>query len=196
MSITPDRSLSTLGWLLHGVGLTCAIALLVAYGYLVGGPLADHRQLCQQKVTQLEELMKKVPQVRQENAALLAELVSLQQSVDETQRRLPPELREQEFIEEVRRVASQADVEMRNSHVGSITEHQSYSQAELTFECIGSYASICRFLNEIDHFTRITEIANLQIEVGDNFHSYPLQVTFVLYFGKSTHDRHMRGDVL
>ena len=80
--------------------------------------------------------------------------------------------------------------------MGMISELESYSQAELTFQCKGSYASICQFLHEIDHLARITEISNLQIESADNFHSYPLQVTFVLYFGGATHDRSMKGEVL
>lgn len=196
MTLTRDKSLKTLGWLLHGAGLTCVIALLVTYGYLVGGPLADHKELCQQRIAQLEQLLEKAPQVRQENAALRAELASLRKSVAETHSRLPSELRDREFVDEVHQAAVRAGVEVDAYQVGAVTERQSYSQAELTFDCRGSYASICKFLDEIDHFTRITEITNLQIDASDNFRSYPLQVTFVLYFGKSTHDRSIRGDVL
>lgn len=196
MRLTRERSLKTLGWLLHGAGLACVIALLVAYGYLVGGPLVEHKQLCQQRISQLEQLLEKSPLVRQENATLRAELAALRKSVAETQGRLPSELHDREFVDEVHQAAVRAGVEVSAYHVGSVTERQSYSQAELTFDCRGSYASICKFLDEIDHFTRITEITNLQIDAGDNFRSYPLQVTFVLYFGKSTHDRSIRGNVL
>ena len=154
------------------------------------------RRLCEQRIAQLETLLVKSPRVRQENRAFHAELASLRHSVEETQRRLPHELREHEFVEQVRQVASQSGIELGDYQMGMISELESYSQAELTFQCKGSYASICQFLHEIDHLARITEISNLQIESADNFHSYPLQVTFVLYFGGATHDRSMKGEVL
>jgi Tfp pilus assembly protein PilO len=196
MTRSVENSISTLGWVLHGAGLACVAATLGAYGWFVIRPLVDHEQLCQQRIAQLEHLLDKTPKVRQENRAFRAELASLRHSVEETQRRLPRELGEREFVEEVRQVAARSGIEVGEYQMGLVTELESYSQAELSFQCKGSYASICQFLDEIDHLPRITEISNLQIESADNFHSYPVQVTFVLYFGGATHDRSMKGEVL
>lgn len=191
-----ENSIKTLGWLLHGAGLLCVAGIVAAYGWFVLRPLVEHEQLCQVRIAQLEDLLIQTPKVRQENRAYNAELASLKHSVEETQRRLPPELREHEFVEQVRQVATKAGMEVGDYQMGLITELESYSQAELSFQCKGSYASICQFLHEIDHLARITEISNIQIESADNFHSYPIQVTFVLYFGGTTHDRSMKGEVL
>jgi Tfp pilus assembly protein PilO len=191
-----ENSIKTLSWLLHITGLLSTAGLVAAYSWFVLKPLVDHEHVCEQRIVQLEALLAKSPKVRQENRAFHAELASLKHSVEETQRRLPPQLCEHEFVEQVRLVATKAGVEVGDYQMGLITELESYSQAELSFQCKGSYASICRFLDEIDHLARITEISNLQIESADNFHSYPIQVTFVLYFGGATHDRSMKGRVL
>jgi Tfp pilus assembly protein PilO len=196
MRNTIERSIKTLDWLSHGVGILCMLALVGSYSWLVLKPLSQRQELCQQRISQLQGMLLKAPEVRKDNVAYRAELASLKQSIEDTQRRLPPELREQEFIDQMRQIAAKSGVEFGAYQMGSITQLASYSQAELTLQCKGSYASICRFLDEIDQIARITEISNLQIEAGDNFHTYPLQVTFVLYFGGSTHDRNMRGEVL
>jgi Tfp pilus assembly protein PilO len=191
-----ESSINKLGWAMHGVCLVCVAGIVAAYGWFVFMPLKEYEQDCQQRIVQLQELLVHTPKVRQENRAFNAELASLKHTVEETQRRLPQELREHEFMDQVKQVANTSGMEVVNYQLGLTTELESYSQVEVTFQCKGSYASICQFLDEIDHLSRITEVANLQVESADNFHSYPMEVTFVLYFGGATHDRSRKGDVL
>lgn len=191
-----ESSINTLGWILHGACFVCVVGFVATYGWFVFKPLMDHEQICQHRIAQLKELLAKTPQARQENRAFHAELASLKHTVEETQRRLPHELCQHEFAEQVRHIANKTGMEVGDYQMGLITELESYSQAEMTFQCKGSFASICQFLDEIDHLARLTEISSLQIESSDNFHSYPVQVTFVLYFGGVTHDRSMKGEVL
>jgi Tfp pilus assembly protein PilO len=196
MRISIEKQILTLGWVLHGVGVIVMGAVLFAYFWFVWQPISQRHQFCDQRIAQLEHLLKRAPQVRTENQTHKTELASLKQSVEETQKRLPKDLREHEFLEQAREIARKAGVEIQNYQMGAVEQLESYSQAQLTFQCLGSFDSICQFLDEIDHLARITDVANLQIETSDNFSRYPLQVTFVLYFGGSTHDRRMRGDVL
>lgn len=196
MARISDNSIATLGWLLHAAGLMGIATAVVAYVWFVLVPLNQRQQQCELRVAQLEELLAKSPQVRHVYHDFQAELATLKSSVAETQRRLPAELREHEFIEQLRQAATKTGIEFGDYQIGTATELESYSQAELSIQCSGSYGSICRFLDEIDHLARITEISNLQIESGDNFDSYPVQITFVLYFGGATHDRSRKGEVL
>lgn len=191
-----EKQINTLGWVLHAVGVLTAVVAVgafIEFGYL---PLAEQQELCDQRIAQLESMLTKASQVQAEHQSRTVELATLKESVVETQRRLPSEMREHEFLDQVRAAASATGVELGEYRLGAIVELASYSKADLTFECHGSFASICQFLNKIDHLARITEISNLQMETADNFNRYPLQVTFVLYFGGATHDRNMRGEVL
>lgn len=196
MRLTIEKQIATLGWALHGAGAILLGIVLLAYFWFVWTPVGQRRELSEQRINQLDQMLKRSPQVRKENEAHRAELASLKSSVEETQRRLPKELREHEFLEQARSIAASTGLELRDYQMGAIEQMESYSKASLTFQCHGSFASICRFLNEIDHLARITEVSSLQIESADNFNHYPLQVTFVLYFGGTSHDRSRRGDVL
>ncbi len=191
-----EKQITALGWLWHGAGVTCVIAMVAAYLSFVAMPLAAKDDLSHQRITQLEAMLRKADQVRSDHTAFKTELASLKQSVEDTQRRLPTELREDEFLAQVRKVATKSRIELGQYQLGMVEELESYSKAELTFQCHGNFASICRFLDEVDHFARITEISNLQIETSNNFNRYPLQVTFVLYFGGTNHDRRMSGEAL
>ncbi len=195
MRTSLENQITTLGWLLHGTGVLALVAMLGAYAWCVALPLQESSKAGEQRITQLEAMLAKAPQVRAEHLGYQGELDTLRRSVAETQRRLPQELREDEFLDHVRVAAGKTGVEVGAYQLGAIQKLESYSKAELTFQCQGSFASICRFLDEIDHFARITEISNLQIESTENFAHYPLQVTFVLYFGGSNHDRR-KGEVL
>ncbi len=191
-----DKQIATLNWCLHGVGLVILIACVGTFVKFVVSPLAANRQVAQQRITQLEALLARAPKVQREHQALKASLAELRESVAETQQRLPSEMREHEFLDQVRSAAQSTGIQLGEYQLGTVEELASYSKAELTFACEGSFASICKFLDQIDHLARITEIRNLQIQSTDNFNRYPVQVTFVLYFGGATHDRNMRGDVL
>lgn len=196
MRVSIEKQVLTLGWVLHGAGTIGMALMLLAYYWFVWQPISERHVFCDQRIAQLQQMLRLAPQVRSQNQSYKAELASLKQSVEETQKRLPKELREHEFLEQVREIADKSNIEIQNYQMGAVDQLESYSKAQLTFHCHGSFDSICRFLDEIDHLARITDVANLQIETSDNFSRYPLQVTFVLYFGGSTHDRRMRGEVL
>lgn len=191
-----EKQILTLGWMLHGLGVALLALSVLAYGWFLAMPLNAQQELSESRISQLQAMLSKSKQVRREHTKLHHELDSLKKSVEETQKRLPRELGESEFLEQVRAVAVRSGVELGEYHLGTIVQLESYSKAELTLQCQGNYASICRFLDEIDHFARLTEVSTLQIESTDNFNRYPFQVSFVLYFGGSNHDRSMREEVL
>lgn len=196
MRRTIEKQVSALGWALHAVGVTILSVCVAAYLWFVAMPLHEQHKLSESRIDQLQTMLSKSMQVHREHDKLHDELMSLKKSVEETQKRLPRELGEGQFLEQVRAVAERMGVEVGEYHLGTTEDLESYSKAELTLQCHGNYASICRFLDEIDHFARLTEVSNLQIESTDNFNRYPFQVSFVLYFGGSNHDRSMRGEVL
>jgi Tfp pilus assembly protein PilO len=190
-----EKQVSALGWMLHGLGVAMLALGVFAFLWFVAMPLHARQELSESRSTQLEVMLSKSSQIHHQHEELQVELASLKKSVEETQKRLPRELGEGAFLEQVRQVAVRTGIELGEYQLGTTEELESYSKAQLTFQGHGNYASICRFLDEIDHLASLTEVSNLQIESADNFNSYPFQVTFVLYFGGSNHDRSMRGDV-
>lgn len=196
MRNSQDKQVELLGWALHAAGCLTVIAIVGAYFAFVTRPLNAQMDQCDIRVSQLKLLHERGPQVRAAYSQSQEELQSLKESVEETLLRLPENLEDEEFIAQVKSVALATGVEIVGYQMGSTEQLTSYSKAELTFQCNGSFASICRFLDEVDHLPRLTEVSRLEIETDKNLERYPLQVDFVLYFGGSSHDRSMRGGVL
>ena len=191
-----DNHIRSLGWALHGAGCLAAFAVVGAYYGFVTLPLNGEMEQDALRVVQLEALNARAPEVRRTYRLKQAELRSLEESVADTLLRLPAKLDEQEFLEQVKLVAQASDIEVVGSQIGLAEQLESYSKAEVTFQCHGSFASICRFLDGISHLPRLTEVARLQIETDKNVERYPVQVTFALYFGSTSHDRSRSGEAL
>jgi len=184
----PTRPNST-NWLLHIAGLSILSVTAGGYYAFVYNPLVEANEHRSQRITQLERLLSASTEVEQQHEALRQELRTLKHSVETTHRRLPSDLQEGEFISEVQEIANSVGLEIEDYHLGEWEELANYSKAEVSLQCRGSYASICKFLDAIDHLARITEISTLELASHHNFESYPVYVTFVLYYGATAHDR-------
>ncbi|TWU29455.1 type 4a pilus biogenesis protein PilO [Bythopirellula polymerisocia] len=191
-----EKQVASLGWALHVAGVLVVLVFVGAYFALVTRPLNTQLDQSTSRVAQLKEVLKRAPQVRSAYSQSKAELQALKASVEETLLRLPAELDENEFIEQVNSVALASGVKIVGHQSGLTERLESYSKAYVTFQCKGSFASICRFLHGIDHLPRLTEVSQLEIESDKYLERYPIQVNFVLYFGGNSHDRSMRGEVL
>ncbi|QEG34199.1 Pilus assembly protein, PilO [Bythopirellula goksoeyrii] len=196
MRNSQDRQIASLGWALHGAGCLLVVASVGAYIALVTRPLNAQMDQGTFRVEQLKELLDRSPQVRLAYSKNKEEFRSLKESVEETLLRLPKELEEMEFIGQINSVAQTSGIEIVGYQMGPVEQLESYSRAEITFQCSGSFASICMFLDKVDHLPRLTEVSRLEIESEQNLERYPVQVNFVLYFGGTSHDRSMRGEDL
>ncbi len=71
-----------------------------------------------------------------------------------------------------------------------------HSQTEVDFRCLGSYASICRFLDQAEQLAKTTKLSKFQLGPASGFDQYPIQLTFVLYSDASKHDTKEKRGVL
>lgn len=191
-----EINLNTLRVVIACAGVATLLLAVGLFHRFVISPYVRQCDLDQRRSDQLIELGNRADAVRTKHRQLKAELVTLQKSVEDTLQRLPAASEEYQFVAQVEEVAQANRVEITNSMIGNVERGESLSRAYVTFECIGSFASICRFLDGIDHLTRLTEVARLEIEPGENLQRYPFQATFVLYFTGNSHDRTMRGGIL
>ncbi len=184
------------GWALHAVGVTTLVLMVAAYHFLVYQRLEIRRQSDSQRIEQLTTLLSDSTAVQRENRDLQQELNALEASIATIRERLPHELRREEFTGELNRVAQEVGLHVLELRWGVTEVTPSYTQAEVQLECDGSYASVCRFLDEVSQLTRITDIAQLQLEADTESRNHPFQVTFVLYYGVDSHDSDKNKGVL
>ena len=184
------------GWALHAAGVATLALVVGAYYFLVYQRLEIRQQSDSQRIDQLTTLLSESAPVQRENRDLRQELNALEASIAAIRERLPHEMRREEFTDELNRVAQEVGLHVLELRWGATEVTPSYTQAEVQLECDGTYASICRFLDEVSQLTRITDIAQLQLEADAESRNHPFQVTFVLYYGVDSHDSDKNKGVL
>ena len=130
-----EKQISALGWVLHGVGLAVAVVVIAALHLVRGSDrLRKTRMICQQRIDQLEAMLKLADHEFKRTQEIQTELVSLKQSVEETQRRLPRELSEDEFLAQVRQDGQRRQASSCGEYqLGLVDDLESYSKARLDF---------------------------------------------------------------
>jgi len=183
-------------WALHAAGLL-AVALILATFYQLGyARLADQGEIYAGRVEQLEKLLATKVTVRQSHQSLRQELDDLEQEAATMRHRLPHEVQKEQFETSLADAAAKAQFEIEIATWNSPTSTPSHSLVEVTLDGVGSFASICRLLDEINQLARITKISRLQLESDSESERYPCQVTFVLVYGIQSNDTDRKDGVL
>lgn len=185
-----------IGWALHAAGVATLVLVVGAYYFFVVQRLEIRRQCDSQRIDQLTTLLGESAVVQCKSRDLQQELNTLEASLAAIRERLPHKLRREEFTGELNRVAQEVGLHVLKLRWGATEVTPSYTQAEVQLECDGSYASVCRFLDEVSQLTRITDIAQLQLEADTESRNHSFQVTFVLYYGVDSHDSDKNKGVL
>ncbi len=185
-----------LGWALHAAGVATLALVVCAYYFFVYQRLEIRRQSDSQRIDQLTTLLGESALVQRENRDLQQELNSLEASIAAIRERLPHKLRREEFTGDLYRIAQEVGLHVLEFRWGATEVTPSYTQAKVQLECDGSFASICRFLDELSQLTRITDIAQLQLKTDTESPNRPFQVTLVLHYGIDSHDSDKNKGVL
>ncbi len=183
-------------WALHATGFL-AVALILATFYQLGyAQLADQSEVHASRAEQLNKLLATEDAVRQKHQSLRQELDNLEQEAATMRHRLPHGIEKDQFESSIRKAAAKVGFRLEIATWNTPIPTPSHSLAEVTVHGDGSFASICRFLNEINQLARITKISRLQLESDSEFQSYPFQVTFVLVYGIQSNDTDRKDGVL
>ncbi len=185
-----------IGRSLHMVGVL-AIALGIGLYYsLVYKPLVQKRENQTFRIEQVSTLLDDAGRVQTEHRRLREQLKSLEDSIAATRSKLPDELNATKFVSQVSNIAKSVGLQVVDYQQDRAQVVPTHSKTEIRFNCTGSYASICQFLDKVDHLARVVKVSKLDIESDPNLESYPFHVTFYLYYGIETHDTKERQAVL
>jgi Tfp pilus assembly protein PilO len=184
------------GWALHAAGVATVVVVITAYYFFVYQQLETRKQSDLLRIEQLRTLLSHSATVQRQNLDQQQKLQSLEDSISAIRERLPHELRQTQFSDELNRVAEEAGLQIGQLDWGEPEVTPSYTQAMVQLECDGSYDNICRFLDKVSQLTRITDISQLQLESDPGSLNRPLQVTFVLYYGVDSRESNKNQGVL
>lgn len=177
---------------LHLSGATVVALLVGAFYACWYRPLVQERVGHAVRVEQHEKLLSFAPSIRSEHQRLRKRLANIRDTVADVRRRMPAEPPDDAFVRDVRQLADRVGLEVLDDRRGVAQRAATHSQTEVSFRGRGSYASICRLLDEVEHLARITKVSKLELETSPNPDAYPFRVTFVLYYGVPANDTNER----
>ena len=184
------------GWALHAVG-GLLIMLVVGASYVFGfNQFASQHESHAARTEQLNTLLQTAAEVHKQHQLQQEEFDQLNELATTMRSRLPSSPEKKPFETKLKELAKQVDLDLQKIKWSSAISEETYFSIEATVSGSGSYASICKFLNEVSQLTRITKVSKLHIETRQVPASYPFNVTFTLVYGVQSHDTQERGGAL
>ncbi len=173
------------------------VALTIGAFYaLVYQPLLSKQAGHVSRSEQLDLLLVKTGTEGAEYRRLRNQLSEMKASITKLHRHLSDHPSESTVIEELNGIAEDVGLEVLDYQIGLTEEQLSYSQTEIEFRCHGSYASICRFLQQAEQLTETTKLSKFELTSEVNSRGYPIQLTFILYSEGQSHDTKEKRGVL
>jgi Tfp pilus assembly protein PilO len=182
--------------LLHGAGGALVVLLGGAFYGLVYRPLENGKLQAQDRVAQVSQLLLRSGSEAAQYRALRNQLDAMQQAVAQVQAHLREEGSSKKVVENLSKIAQAADLHVLDYQVGPPNPQATHTETELQFRCLGSYASICKFLDQAEQFAKTTKLATFALDARRNNQSYPIQLTFVLYSEGPSNDTTEKRGVL
>lgn len=196
MRIIDEGDKQPIGWALHAAGAAAVALVFGVYYCFVYQGLAISEESDSKRIDQLTLLLSESAAIQRENHRLQQVLDTLEASVAEIRKRLPHELRQEEFATDLSRVAESVGLQVEGLHWGSPEVTTAYAQTEIEVDCSGSFASFCQFIDEVGQLTRITDVAQLRLEADTESANHTFQVSFVLYYRVAASDSDKNDGVL
>jgi Tfp pilus assembly protein PilO len=169
-------------WWIHGCGLSLVVMGVLATELLVVRPLRDQTQQEQSQIDQLEGLLNAGEGIRAEFNQRREQLEGERARQVALHQRVPDEPMEAAFLAQVAGLARGVDLEVKDYRPGTITQHADYSELKVELQVIGTYGSICRFLDQIPRLPRISSFTGMEISAEPEKSIYPIRLNFSTYF--------------
>lgn len=140
--------------------------------------LADARQ----QSSALEQLIRKTSEIALKRQTLESELKQSEQATEELLQRIPTAPRESDFLAHVCRLADRTGMAVANYHPGVIEARENHHEMEVKLSTRGEYASLCKFLEQVDHLPRLSRLTQLEVATPAKGEELTVDLSFRLYF--------------
>ncbi|MCH7726757.1 MAG: type 4a pilus biogenesis protein PilO [Planctomycetes bacterium] len=173
--------LGRFGWLLHGVGFAVVASCAVLAFKVSLSPMDT--QESNERIESLRQLLGEAGQVQKEHSNLTQTLKATERRATEIRQRIPDHPNEADFLKKITEAAEAKGLVISEYRRGVLRTEETHSQLDVQVIGEGSYRSICEFVDQVAALSRISKVKTLHINRIDNDQAYPVEITFVLYFG-------------
>ena len=181
---------------LHLVGALVVLGVIGVYYVGVYRPLQAKEAAYRNRTEQLDALSSQTGSEASQNRQLRGRLSEIETAVAQINAQLAAQTHDPAWVESITELASSVDLEISNYQIGVTETLPTHTQTAVDISCLGSYDSICRFLEKAEQLTKTTKLSKFKLGPAINLDRYPIQLTFVLYSEGQTHDTKEKRVVL
>ncbi len=149
-----------------------AIGLVIAGEYVPMSPVAEQRVEREAAAGRLARLLNEVSQLQvydRRYREFQAEMISLQQQLENLRKIVPEEKQADEFIRMVQDAASASRIEIRRITAKPVVAHDFYSDMPFELELDGPYYGVMEFFNRLRGLSRIINVSDVALKgLGEN----------------------------
>ncbi len=164
-----------------GVGVLL-VGSVLAFLFAFQPKLEAKTELLEQQVRS-EELLDQGVQIENRFFRLQAEVNELTQELDDSADRVPEMASEAEFLGQVAQLAKMSDLDIETYQVGEDIQKDKHREVTLQLSTIGTYASICLFLEHLHKLPRLCRAAEVKVGTDQAGERYPCEMTLTIYYG-------------
>jgi Tfp pilus assembly protein PilO len=178
--------------LIHAFGAVTMAVTGSAFYFGFYEPASADMRTRSERMEQLEMLMSSSEKVAHDHRKLQDRLAELQTAANKSRKRMPRRHSTQGFIESITQLAVSHGLQVELCSSGAPEPFKTHTRVEVGCKLNGSYASVCRFLSDVDQLSQISRVSSFAIGSSENSATYPIQVTFQLYYRPELNDREQR----
>lgn len=170
--------------LLHTAGLASTLAIVLLTVELGVLPARSQQQSVDAEIAAVRDFLARADDVNAEHQQLQQQVDLTEQQFAEAITRIPETAQEGEFLAQVSTLARNAELTIREFRPGSVTEHATHRELEISLAASGPYRSLCEFLGGLDGLPRLCRVRSLTVDRNADKQSenYPVRMSVVVYF--------------
>lgn len=177
-----SQRLDVLGWLLHGAGVVvCGLVPVIVYS-AVHRPLTESRTRLRGEIEQLDAVLRTADETARLHARLQRDHQAMHEELAAMLRRLPDTSQEAEFLAEVYGLAETVGIEIREFRPSAANHRDTCQEIKVRLSCVGGYAGLCRFLQQLDELPRLCRVTQLTISAEADGERYPMEISLSIFF--------------
>jgi Tfp pilus assembly protein PilO len=140
------------------IGMTAALCFLA---WLGNSYLQSRLKDIARCTAERESMLERKEALQTSSRQLKEKLGSVKAVLATLQAKLPPIPEESQFLQELSKRASAAEVSLSEFRPGGITKRPDCKEIELRLRATGQYPAVCRWLNSLGEVPRFVRISNI-----------------------------------
>jgi Tfp pilus assembly protein PilO len=165
------------------------MVVCVTAGYsLLHAPAVDAIAETSAQIDEVMQSVQNAPVIREQHRIVSAKLREVTTRIANVQRRVPQGADDGEFLKEVTQLAQNEKLAINDFHHEKPEAKNGYAEMQVSVQGIGSFRSICAFVDGLNKLARLSKIKELTLSAEDNVTEYPMTATLVIYFALTGDD--------